>query len=53
MELWTDSLRALTVAGELPLDLSFNAIEERIPEEVIDLVVISDRLQKQVEPKQW
>ncbi len=44
VELWSDSLQVLTVAGELPLNLSFNAVEERIPEEVIDLVVISDQL---------
>ena len=30
--------------GELPLDLSFNAVEDRFPQEVIDLVVVSDRL---------
>jgi hypothetical protein len=40
----SDSHRVLTVAGELPLDLSFNAVEERLPEEVIDLVVVSDLL---------
>ena len=44
MALWSDSLQVLTVTGELPLDLSFNAVEERLPEEVIDLVVTSDRL---------
>ena len=42
--LWGDSLRILTLDGELPLDLSFNAVEDRFPQEVIDLVVVSDRL---------
>ena len=42
--LWKDSLQVLTLDGELPLDLSFNAVEDRFPEEVIDLVVVSDRL---------
>ena len=42
--LWSDSLQVLTVAGELPLNLSFNAVEERLPEEVIALVVVSDQL---------
>ena len=42
--LWSDSLQVLTLAGELPLNLSFNAVEERLPEEVIDLVVVSDQL---------
>ena len=42
--LWSDSLQVLTVTGELPLNLSFNAVEERLPEEVIDLVVMSDQL---------
>jgi autotransporter translocation and assembly factor TamB len=41
---WNDSIRVLTVVGEVPLDLSFNPVEERFPEEVIDLVVESDRL---------
>ena len=27
--LWSESLQVLTVAGELPLNLSFNAVEER------------------------
>jgi hypothetical protein len=40
----SDSLRVLTIAGELPLNLSFNPVEERLPEEVIDLVVVSDLL---------
>ena len=39
-----DSLQVLTVAGQLPLNLSFNPVEERLPEEVIDLVVVSDQL---------
>ena len=42
--LWSDSLQVLTVTGQLPLDLSFNAVEERLPEEVINLVVVSDQL---------
>ena len=42
--LWSDSLQVLTVTGELPVDLSFNAVEERLPEEVIDLVVVLDQL---------
>ena len=42
--LWSDSLQVLTVTGALPLDLSFNEVEERLPEEAIDLVVVSDRL---------
>jgi autotransporter translocation and assembly factor TamB len=42
--LGNDSLQVLTLDGEIPLDLSFNAVEERFPEEVIDLVVVSDRL---------
>ena len=42
--LWNDSIQVLTLVGELPLDLSFNPVEERFPEEVIDLVVVSDRL---------
>ncbi|MCH7933909.1 MAG: hypothetical protein IIC36_07905, partial [Gemmatimonadetes bacterium] len=42
--LWNDSIQVLTLDGEIPLDLSFNAVEERFPEEVIDLVVVSDRL---------
>ena len=42
--LWSDSLQILTLDGELPLDLSFNAVEDRFPQEVIDLVVVSDRL---------
>jgi autotransporter translocation and assembly factor TamB len=41
--LWNDSLQVLSLDGELPLDLSFNAVEDRFPEEVIDLVVVSDR----------
>ncbi len=40
---WSDSLQILTLDGELPLDLSFNAVEDRFPQEVIDLVVQSDR----------
>ena len=39
-----DSRQVLTLAGQVPLDLSFNTVEERFPEEVIDLVVVSDRL---------
>lgn len=39
-----DSRQILTLAGELPLDLSFNTVEERLPDEVIDLVVVSDLL---------
>ena len=42
--LWNDSLQVLTLDGELPLDLSFNAVEDRFPEEAIDLVVVSNRL---------
>jgi len=42
--LWNDGRQVLTLAGEVPLDLSFNSVEERFPEEVIDLVVVSDRL---------
>ena len=42
--LWADSLQILTLDGELPLDLSFNAVEDRFPQEVMDLVVVSDRL---------
>ena len=42
--IWNDSLQVLTLAGEVPLDLSFNPVEERFPEEVIDLVVVSDEL---------
>ena len=42
--LWSDSLQVLTVTGELPLDLSFNAVEERLPAEVINLVVMSNQL---------
>ncbi len=42
--LWNDSQQVLTVAGELPLDLSFNLVEQRLPEESIDLVVVSDEL---------
>ena len=42
--LWSDSLQILTFDGELPLDLSFNAVEDRFPQEVMDLVVVSDRL---------
>ncbi len=42
--LWNDSLQVLTLDGELPLDLSFNTVEDRFPEEAIDLVVVSDRL---------
>jgi len=38
----SDSLQVLTLAGELPLNLSFNPVEERLPEELIDLVVVSD-----------
>jgi hypothetical protein len=38
----SDSLQILTLAGELPLNLSFNPVEERLPGEVIDLVVVSD-----------
>ena len=41
---WNDSIQVLTLVGEVPLDLSFNPVEERFPEEVIDLVVVSDRL---------
>ena len=41
--LWNDSLQVLRLDGEIPLDLSFNAVEERFPEELIDLVVVSDR----------
>ena len=41
---WNDSLQVLTLSGELPLNLSFNAVEERLPEEGIDLVVVSDQL---------
>jgi hypothetical protein len=40
----SDSLQVLTLVGELPLNLSFNAVEERLPEEAIDLVVVSDEL---------
>ena len=40
----SDSLQVLTLAGELPLNLSFNPVEERLPEEVIDLVVVADLL---------
>ena len=40
----SDSLQVLTLAGELPLNLSFNSVEERLPDEVIDLVVVSDLL---------
>ena len=42
--LWSDSLQILTLNGELPLDLSFNAVEDRFPQEVIDLVIVADRL---------
>ncbi len=42
--LTSDSRRVLTLAGELPLNLSFNAVEERLPEEVIDLAVVADVL---------
>ena len=42
--LWTDSIQVLTLSGAVPMDLAFNAVEERFPEEVIDLVVVSDRL---------
>jgi len=41
---WNDSIQVLTLAGEVPLDLSFNPVEDRFPEEVIDLVVASYRL---------
>ena len=44
LALWNDSLQVLTLGGEIPLDLSFNEVEDRFPEEVIDLVVVSDRL---------
>ena len=44
VEVWKDSLRVLTLDGEIPLDLSFNAVEERLPEEVIDLVVVLNQL---------
>ena len=42
--LWSDSVQVLTLTGEVPLDMSFNPVDERFPEEVIDLVVVSDRL---------
>ena len=42
--LWNDSIQVLSLDGEIPLDLSFNPVEDRFPEEVIDLVVVSDRL---------
>ena len=42
--LTNDSRQVLTLAGELPLNLSLNAVEERLPEEVIDLVIVSDQL---------
>ena len=42
--IWNDSIQVLILAGEVPLDLSFNPVEERFPEEVIDLVVVSDEL---------
>jgi hypothetical protein len=42
--LWNDSIQVFMVAGELPLNLSFNEVEQRLPDEAIDLVVVSDQL---------
>ncbi len=44
IELWKDSIQVLTVSGELPLDLAFHTVPDRIPDEPIDLVVGSQEL---------
>ena len=44
IELWKDSVQVLTVSGGLPLDLAFHAVPDRIPDEAIDLVVVSRQL---------
>ena len=44
IEVWKDSVQVLTVSGELPLDLAFHAVPDRIPDEPIDLVVVSRQL---------
>ncbi len=44
IELWTDSVQVLTVSGELPLDLAFQEVADRVPDESINLVVVSQQL---------
>ena len=44
MEAWKDSLRVLTVSGGFPLDLTFGRIDNRFPDEAIDLEVVSELL---------
>ncbi len=44
LELWRDTVQVLTVTGELPLDLAFHTVPDRIPDEPIDLVVVSRQL---------
>lgn len=44
VELWKDSVRVLTLSGELPLDLTFHRVDERLPDETIDLQVIAEFL---------
>ncbi len=44
IELWKDSVQVLTVSGQLPLDLAFHPVPDRIPDEPIDLVVASEQL---------
>ena len=41
---WKDSLQIMTINGDMPLDLSFQAIPDRIPNKQIDLVVSSKQL---------
>ena len=41
---WKDSLQIMTINGDMPLDLSFQAIPNRIPNKQIDLVVSSKQL---------
>ena len=44
IELWRDSVQVLTVNGKLPLDLAFQGVQDRVPDEPIDLVVVSQQL---------
>ena len=44
VEVWKDSVRVLIVSGELPLDLTFDRVDDRFLDETINLAVVAELL---------